>query len=237
MKKIITLLSILIIGMFFLSGCSMPACESNENCGTEHYSDNYCAGANVKKDFITYTCVNPATKEALCRENRQPEQIQECKYPYRCESGECMQQSCYELTDTTWLGGPTSSRIFFDAPKIRNELIVMAMRTGAEFKVHIFTDKNGLPDRKLNSWGPLNDDDIDDYQWIRLSMNGVESMAPGYHWIGIEVIEYGDRAFNTCVTNDRKDDTFGTENTITNGQFEELGDIRKTEHDMVYLFE
>ena len=84
---------------------------------------------------------------------------------------------------------------------------------------------------------PLNDDDIDDFQWIRLSMANVESMAPGYHWIGIEIVNYVDKAFNTCVTNDRKADTFGSDNIIVDGMFEGLDEFRKTEHDMVYLFE
>lgn len=237
MKKLILLISILTISLFFLSGCSKIACETDENCGAEHYSDNYCNELNVKKDLISYTCGNPGTKDAVCRENRLSEQVEECKYPYKCETGGCMQQSCYELSDAVWLGGPTSSRIFFDTTKERNELVVMAMETGAEFKVHLFTDKGGLPDRKLYTWGPLNDENIDEYQWIRLSMANVETTPSGYYWIGIEVVKYGDSAFNTCVTNDRSDDTFGRENNLINGQFEDFEDSKKTEHDIVYLFE
>jgi hypothetical protein len=237
MKKIIILTSILIISLFFLSGCSKPACDSDLSCGREYYSDNYCEGSTVKTDFITYTCLNPGTGQASCRESRKPELEKECIYPYKCEQGDCIEQSCYELDNSNWLGGPTSSRVFFDTPKKRNELIVLAMKTGAEFKVHLYLDKDGSPDRKLKSWGPLNDDSIDDFQWIRLNMDGVESMPPAYYWIGIEVMKYGDSAFNTCTTNDRKADTYGREDTITNGEFEELDDIRKTEHDMVYLFE
>jgi len=237
MKKIFLLTSILVISLFFLSGCSKVACENDEICGAEHYADNYCDESNVKKDLISYTCGNPGTKDAVCRENRQPEQVEECKYPYKCEAGGCMQQSCYELTDTVWLGGPTSSRIFFDTTKERNELIIMAMETGAEFKVHLYTDKDSLPERRLSTWAPLNDEHIDEYNWIRLSMDSVETMPSGYYWIGIEVTKYGDSAFNTCVTNDRNDDTFGRENNIIDGQFENFEDTMKTEHDIVYLFE
>jgi hypothetical protein len=67
-------------------------------------------------------------------------------------------------------------------------------------------------------------------------MDGIGSMPAAYHWIGIEVVKYGNMAFNTCVTNDRKEDTWGREDTITDGKFESFQDYNKNENDIIYAF-
>ena len=233
----IIIIIVLVVGISAYFLLTPPICEADLDCGNEHYSDNYCDGNIVKTDKITYTCLNAGTRKSSCQENKAPQVEKECAYPYKCGEGACIEQSCYELDNGNWLGGPMSSRIFFDTPKQRNTLTILVMKTGAEFKVHLYTDKSNLPDRLLKSWSPLNDDSIDDFQWIRLSMDDVESMPSAYYWIGIEVIKYGDGAFNTCTTNDRKEDTYGREDIIVDGEFGEFNDNLKTEHDMIYLFE
>lgn len=214
-----------------------PVCETDLQCGIEHQSDtNYCDGNTIKLDTISYTCLNPGTRKSSCQENKAPQIQKECIYPYKCGEGQCLQQTCYDIPTALWLGGPAKSRIFFDTPKQRSELILLVMRTGATFKVHLYTDNNGLPDMKLNTWGPLSDNSIDDSGWVRLKMEGIGTMPPGYYWIGIEVMQYGNMAFNTCVTNDRKDDTWGREDTITDGKFESFQDYNKNENDIIYAF-
>lgn len=244
MKKlvwfIIALVIIVLLAIIaYLVYSSKPiVCNDDSGCGIQgSYSDSYCDGNIVKKDLINYKCLSPGTRKSSCVIDKTPETVKECVNLYKCSTGECLEKNCNEITEAVWLGGPTSSRIFFDTPQKRNQLNLIVMRTGADFKVHIFTDKSGLPDRKLFSSLKLNDSSIDDNGWVKLSMQGVETMPSGYYWVGIEVIKYGNSAYNTCVFNDRNDDTYSREDTITNGAYKDFNDNLKTQSDIIYMFE
>lgn len=212
-----------------------PVCIANADCGATYESVAYCQENVVVKDTVTPQCVNADSFKAKCQEQRKPTMVESCMYPYACSDGACIPQSCYQLSDAVWLGGPAVSRIFFDSPKNRSQVSILAMKTGAEFNVQLFTDREGQPVRTLKIWDGLNDNSIDESGWITLSMQGVESIPSGYYWLGIEVVKYGDGAFNTCVRNDRKEDTYGSDNVIVDGIFTQT--TSRNEHDIVYIFE
>ena len=242
MKKFIIIFVIGVIagGMAAVAYLSPnTACVTDADCGGPYESDLYCQDNTIKNDLVSYSCVNGNTKEALCQEMRTPNIVKECRYPYACDLGACIQQDCNQLGDTVWLGGPAISRIFFDRTQHRGKLSIIAMRTGANFKVHLYMDDNDKPSRNLGDWGPLNDESINELGWVTLNMQNVETMPADYYWIGIEVLEYGDMAFNSCVRNDRDDGTHGRSDNITNGVLDNLfQDLdRRTEHDLVHIFE
>jgi len=221
---------------------SAPICAVNEDCGADFYSSNYCDSEAVKRDFVTFLCNNPGTKEASCEEDRNPEVVRDCPTPYACfeEPGDdvCLQRQCQALEGAAWLGGPSVSRVFFDGVSQRDQLSLIVMRTGATFRVNIFTDRNEEPERKIFTSEILSDEDIDDFGWVKLNVQNVEPMPSGHYWIGIDVTQYGDSAFNTCVSNDGKADTFGSDSTLENGQFRDgYNPDYRNEHDIVHLFE
>lgn len=232
-----------IAAVLFISGCiSSPAtvivCESDSECGTDTYSQTYCDGNIAKHDRITFTCDSPGTEQSRCNQSDTPETIDECeeKY-YKCENGECLEKICNELDGTVWFGSSMTSRIFFDTPNQRDYLKINVLETGATFKVHVFLDKDGLPERRIFSSPVLDDDSINQFGWVKIDFSSTETTPSGYYWISIEVIEIGDFSFNTCVFNDREDDTYGREDVIINGTFTEgFDDDRINTHDMIYYF-
>lgn len=56
--------------------------NSQESCGTDTYSSNYCSGGDVYRDFIDYFCSTGA-----CGNSSTPELVEECDYG--CTAGEC----------------------------------------------------------------------------------------------------------------------------------------------------
>jgi len=70
-------------------------CYSDETCGEDVYSNNYCSEGNSYKDFHDFSCI-----EGSCTEDIIPELVEECSY--MCVEGECIDEpdpECCEDSD------------------------------------------------------------------------------------------------------------------------------------------
>jgi len=56
--------------------------SSQQSCGTDGYSDNYCSSGDVYKDYIDYSC-----SLGECDSDSTPELVEECDYG--CTNGTC----------------------------------------------------------------------------------------------------------------------------------------------------
>jgi hypothetical protein len=68
-------------------------CSTDEDCDDDYYSDKYCVGDDVYKEFHDFSCVG-----ASCVEDISEILVEECDYG--CLSGNCIKESeCYENSD------------------------------------------------------------------------------------------------------------------------------------------
>jgi len=77
------------------------ACSSNAECGIDGYAtENYCESAshNLFRDYKTYTCNNPGTSVAACKENITKKLIEDCIDG--CENNVCVAETAPTITST-----------------------------------------------------------------------------------------------------------------------------------------
>lgn len=63
-------------------------CNVNADCGGDSFSGNYyCDSGNVVKNYVSYTCVNPGTSNAICGSNSSKTTIDACSGNEFCLAG------------------------------------------------------------------------------------------------------------------------------------------------------
>jgi hypothetical protein len=87
-------------------------CRTNSDCGTDGYVGNsYCSGKDVKRNYITYSCVNPGTTSSYCSNSTTAKLIQTCSYA--CIDALCVNpaQEINWLKKNQYLTGLVESQI------------------------------------------------------------------------------------------------------------------------------
>jgi len=66
-----------------LNGLCLSQCYVDSDCGEDYYSEKYCDGREVYKDFFDFSC-----KNGVCVKEKKSEFLEECKD--RCYNGKCV---------------------------------------------------------------------------------------------------------------------------------------------------
>ena len=175
MKKTIVIFGLVLLGLFLFGCTEQPVtCETDSGCGVASFSENYCNGTEVQRDYIEPKCVLNSDKQT-CDEIRTPEKIKDCgPTPKGCRNGDCAELSCTEITGAVWIGGAPISRVYFDTPRQNKILNVVVMNdTNSTFKIHIFDDNSGMPGDKLFESKEFNDNDLTIDGWAKVDLTGI----------------------------------------------------------------
>ncbi len=77
---------------------SKGECSANLECGTPGYLEqSFCIGNRVAQNFVSFTCLNPGTKESTCIQNITVNITQVCDNT--CQNGTCVDITCTTNAD------------------------------------------------------------------------------------------------------------------------------------------
>jgi uncharacterized repeat protein (TIGR01451 family) len=75
---------------FTITGNTNIACSTNSQCGTNGFvGGNFCQGNSVYRNYTTYTCNNPGTRDSFCSNNTQAQLQSTCSSGQTCSNGTC----------------------------------------------------------------------------------------------------------------------------------------------------